>query len=1069
LLFIETDDPGLCRTGLEKLVRQYSPSQVLVVCTARTADFWRERSTWELLEYQSDRPSDALRVLQTARRWAPDSTWAVITPRPVFWLARLAFSYLPGKSRFLLDEKLQGRRIHGVRRFTTSHAAAARTLVERLRAKLAFRLASSRPEEQLPGSSRPADPNEDYRPGSSCRQVLVFQTDSDENMRRTLRILREKVAPGLPLVTVVSASVENRSGPGLACIAPPREPGLREALRVLREVGGSRSEIIVAAFPGIRGSFWLKVLFLLLPADHRLVFNESADCLFLNRSTLGRLLGRARPPGAPILLLHSERSDLVAQALERLRLHFPGETVLLACPKENADSYTGKEEFLVSYTGHGIRRLISLFRLLWRHRPFRIAAFFSGRSCCRIEKLAVILWPLGKKTFFNANLDFDSLSLARLFQRRRPDSLEQIRILVATRYGIDYGVEVIRRLRLLPTLAKAEVRLIVPPDSGEHRRAISRVNCQLAVISDWTGRNLKQAAAEALPDMVVCQELEAKVGKAERGLLRFQQVKQRYLAGPGHQFRPVGLPTTILGRNPLRYWSPESSATGIPLQAYADLSAMEDGDLSRTLYGTLVAEAWKASGKSREFRTVVGLLANCSDPDDDLIRHVAQRFGWSREEARCTLRRVEDIRTAAERLVREMNRRKISYRFPKVLAEIFPEDRRKELECPGQPDGFFLNSTSGQVRLGTSTVLPLKQTEAAVLDLLVARLPKSVELKEVTEALARAVPSKAEEPAEQLAGRLAERINSAAASLNWRPQPVVRFEQGKISLNLQPFSAGRTSVFSEMLDLRQSSWTLDLGAGQGTFDYASTPSRVIALDLSFAEGRPLAAAACVIADSKQLPFRSGSFELIVCNNSLEHFEELAPALGEIERTTTPRGKLWGAVPDSASPDDRLYRYLYEGGGHVNCFSLESFLTTIQASTSFSSLCFKKLYSGLVYLRPGRMHGTQRIPLRLRLFVALIPPAALETLLKWTVFLERWLDLRFGTRLGLYGWGVLFEKVLSGSGKRPVAVELPAQMNVCCGCGVGVEDHLARAAVQPGFFKKAYNCQECGHPNLLADP
>src|SRR5262249_13933680 len=62
------------------------------------------------------------------------------------------------------------------------------------------------------------------------------------------------------------------------------------------------------------------------------------------------------------------------------------------------------------------------------------------------------------------------------------------------------------------------------------------------------------------------------------------------------------------------------------------------------------------------------------------------------------------------------------------------------------------------------------------------------------------------------------------------------------------------------------------------------------------------------ADLARLPLLDGLFDLTICHYVLEHVTELATCCDELARVTKPGGRLYLAVPRSASFDDRLYRF-----------------------------------------------------------------------------------------------------------------------------------------------------------------
>ncbi len=111
------------------------------------------------------------------------------------------------------------------------------------------------------------------------------------------------------------------------------------------------------------------------------------------------------------------------------------------------------------------------------------------------------------------------------------------------------------------------------------------------------------------------------------------------------------------------------------------------------------------------------------------------------------------------------------------------------------------------------------------------------------------------------------------------------------------------------------SFVLDLGCAAGSFPSSSTAATVVRLDL---EPRP--SPNSVRGDASQLPFADRTFAAVICNHSLEHFDDLHAALREIGRIIHPIGALFISVPDASTVTDKLYRWLARGGGHVNAFT-----------------------------------------------------------------------------------------------------------------------------------------------------
>lgn len=263
---------------------------------------------------------------------------------------------------------------------------------------------------------------------------------------------------------------------------------------------------------------------------------------------------------------------------------------------------------------------------------------------------------------------------------------------------------------------------------------------------------------------------------------------------------------------------------------------------------------------------------------------------------------------------------------------------------------------------------------------------------------------------------------------------------------------------------------LDLGAGAGSFGYESTDAIVIAVDLDFptqcqnAEGR-------MIGRSEALPLSASSFDVVVCNHTLEHFELLREALFEISRILKDGGHLWVAVPDGFCLDDTLYRFLFEGGGHVNRFTLQSLIDEVEAATRLRALSFKKLYTGFVYLNPPDAEKLQYYPRRARI-LGKIPPAFLEFMLRWLNFLTRSWDRVFRSNTSQYGWGVVFQAIPRESDPSPRSTiqslsQIPRDVNVCFSCGAGHPRETLRDLMKKSLFWTTYTCPCCGKINFYS--
>jgi SAM-dependent methyltransferase len=246
---------------------------------------------------------------------------------------------------------------------------------------------------------------------------------------------------------------------------------------------------------------------------------------------------------------------------------------------------------------------------------------------------------------------------------------------------------------------------------------------------------------------------------------------------------------------------------------------------------------------------------------------------------------------------------------------------------------------------------------------------------------------------------------------------------------------------------------LDLGCGGGSFESGEIPLTVVRIDLE----RPSPAPRDFVqANAAQLPFADSQFAAVISNHSLEHFDDLQGALAEIGRILKPEGALYVAVPDSSTFQDRLYRSLASGGGHVNPFSSSKELAAvIERATGLKHVATRTLCTSLSYL--NRKNRRTRAPRRL-----LLLGGGTEASLFLFSGAARLLDRWFGTRASVYGWALYFGKVES-------PIELDTWTNVCLRCGSGFPSQWLlrdRQLVKRRFLVPTFRCPQCSALNIF---
>ena len=243
---------------------------------------------------------------------------------------------------------------------------------------------------------------------------------------------------------------------------------------------------------------------------------------------------------------------------------------------------------------------------------------------------------------------------------------------------------------------------------------------------------------------------------------------------------------------------------------------------------------------------------------------------------------------------------------------------------------------------------------------------------------------------------------------------------------------------------------LDLGSSGGSFDADSYPFSTVRVDLRAIQGDRF-----VQADAARLPFRSYSFDAVICNHGLEHLVELESSLREIGRVVKPNGALFVAIPDSSTLTDKLYRWAYNGGGHVNPFREPNELAVVLTRLSgLPHIATRILHSSFSYLNRRNFQGG--VPRR----AALLSVGG-EASLAILSSVARTCDRRFGTRMSVYGWAMYF-------GRVDEEIDLTASENVCIRCGQGHSrdclESLQIVRSRQGI--RYYRCPACQAFNLM---
>lgn len=161
------------------------------------------------------------------------------------------------------------------------------------------------------------------------------------------------------------------------------------------------------------------------------------------------------------------------------------------------------------------------------------------------------------------------------------------------------------------------------------------------------------------------------------------------------------------------------------------------------------------------------------------------------------------------------------------------------------------------------------------------------------------------------------------------PGPRVSGRESSEAYSLWEYRIGKDileSYAARLGNLRGKS-VLDIGCGLGgkTVAYAEAGARVTGVDISedniarsvaFARSRGVEAV-FTAGDAERLPFAEGTFDVVIANDSLEHFAAPESALRELARVLRPGGSIFLFFTPWGSPlGSHLYDYIRTPWCHI---------------------------------------------------------------------------------------------------------------------------------------------------------
>ena len=257
---------------------------------------------------------------------------------------------------------------------------------------------------------------------------------------------------------------------------------------------------------------------------------------------------------------------------------------------------------------------------------------------------------------------------------------------------------------------------------------------------------------------------------------------------------------------------------------------------------------------------------------------------------------------------------------------------------------------------------------------------------------------------------------------------------------------------------------LDIGAGAGSLRDFEIACIVVAVDSdrdAFVNAYPSGNKRYVHARGESLPFASGSFDLVLCHHVLEHIDNPSATLAEVARLLKPAGRFYVAVPNGYGLCDRIYRFVFDGGEHVNRFRYDDLVRMVEASVNARLVYSQKLYTSFAYL--ARMlelprDGSLNLGPHLRK-IARLPKVLVLFVQGCLYWFTRLAGRVANVNWDVYGWALYFER----GWEDPPETRTPF-LNVCMYCGAGQPSNTLTPRY--GLFCR---CTECNRRSLYFPP
>ncbi len=241
----------------------YPGCKLALVCRQEDYESFEDLPDVELMAFPRRGNYRFLDLWRRISEFSPDLICAILNRRPIFRKQKLLFFLLPVRRRLIFDGRMKPYHL----RFANLQAILRR----------------SRYEEDLPGKES---------------TILYLPTEADSASLEVLGRLQDRKIIGPGRIRVFGPKTKKtlyESWPEVSEVVTYESGQTLANLRTILKLARMRVDVLAAIFSG-RPIFRLhKLMFLLLPARARLVFNEHRGCWYLRRTPRG-LLNLLRTP-----------------------------------------------------------------------------------------------------------------------------------------------------------------------------------------------------------------------------------------------------------------------------------------------------------------------------------------------------------------------------------------------------------------------------------------------------------------------------------------------------------------------------------------------------------------------------------------------------------------------------------------------------------------------------------------------------------------------------------------------------------------------------------------------------